>query len=237
MYKNRKGEKGFTLLELLVTVFIMSVGFLAYSEMGYLSLILKQKAEEGTTGTNVLQFAIDRDLADMKKVHLLNVKAYMDGITTRTLDLAYCGGGTNSYCGSCPCDPLEILTPNPDNGVTETTCSIVDIENFDPLFLDFVDETTCKLDLETFLDAGNQLMVILKQASTTLDTTSSPNLVTVDLTYASKTPSQLRASGTSVELRHSIVTVSFEVTAHIDNFGDDVPVLSAWTQVRIPHIP
>lgn len=237
MKKIDKAKQGFTLVELLVTVLIMGTGFLALSQMEYLSLNLKQKAEEGTRGSNVLQLVIDSDISDMKKVHMLNVKAYMDGITTRSLDLAYCSGGTNSYCGTCPCDPLEILTPNPDNGVTETTCSIVDVENFDPTFLDFVDQSTCMSDFETFSNAGNELLIILKQASTTVITTNIPNLVNVDMTYVSKTPEQFIESGMNIELRNSIVREAFGVTAHIDNFTDDVPVLSSWTQVRIPHLP
>jgi len=100
MKKKLQNKAGFTLIEILVSVLIMSVGFLALSQMGFLSLRLKQMAEEGTDATQVIQFITDRDLAQVKRIHLLNTKTYQDGITVKPLDLSYCGGGTNSLCGT-----------------------------------------------------------------------------------------------------------------------------------------
>ncbi len=49
-------KRGFTLLELLISVGIMSLGFLAIAQMQFLSLRQKQKAEQGTVATNAIQF-------------------------------------------------------------------------------------------------------------------------------------------------------------------------------------
>ncbi|HSG31802.1 MAG TPA: prepilin-type N-terminal cleavage/methylation domain-containing protein [Thermodesulfobacteriota bacterium] len=59
---------GFTLLEILVAVFIMSVGFLALSQMEFLSVRQKQMAEAGSNATNIIQAAADKDLAEIKRI-------------------------------------------------------------------------------------------------------------------------------------------------------------------------
>jgi len=62
--KNNISQNGFTLIEILVAVFIMSVGFLALSQMEFLSVRQKQMAEAGSNATNTIQFAGDRDKDD-----------------------------------------------------------------------------------------------------------------------------------------------------------------------------
>jgi len=240
MKKKFQTEHGFTLIEILVAMMIISVGYLAFSQMGFLSLRLKQMAERGTDATQVIQFITDRDLAQVKRVHLLNTKTYQDGITVLSLDFSYCSGGTNSVCGQCPCDPLEVLTTDADpaggSGVV-TTCSVVDIEDLNPLLLNFTDEATCQSNLSALLSIGNELMVVVRQASTEVTTTSVPNTVSIDMTYAAKSPQQFKETGNSITLRDSLGREFLTVTAHEANYADDVVILSGWTDVRIPHVP
>jgi len=70
MKKKPPNESGFTLIEILVAMMIISVGYLAFSQMGFLSLRLKQMAERGTDATQVIQFITDRDLAQVKRVQI-----------------------------------------------------------------------------------------------------------------------------------------------------------------------
>src|SRR5574341_101233 len=104
-----KNQEGFTLIELLVATLIMALGFIAFAEMQFLSLLQKQRAELGSTATNAIQFISDRDMAEVKRIYLLNSNARLDAQAGRALDLSYCDGSANSVCGACPCDPLEAL--------------------------------------------------------------------------------------------------------------------------------
>ncbi len=69
-------SSGFTLLEILVAVFVMSVGFLALSQMEYLSVRQKQMAEEGSNATSIIEYAGEIDIAELKMVSNI----YLPGI-------------------------------------------------------------------------------------------------------------------------------------------------------------
>jgi len=128
-----KKQEGFTITEVLVAVLIMGLGFLAMAEMEFLALRQKQRAEEGTVATNVIQFIADRDMAEVKRRHLYNSIVYMDAQAGKTYDLSYCTGSSgNSVCNSCPCNPLEFVISELDHGTVQNTCAVVDLNDSDP---------------------------------------------------------------------------------------------------------
>jgi len=231
-----KNERGFTLLEILVAVFIMSLGFLAAAQMQFLSLRQKQLAEQGTVATNVIQFISDRDMAEVKRLYLLNATAYIDAQAGRALNLSYCDGSANSVCDACPCDPLEALTPNPTDGVTETTCAVIDVNNFDPTKVNFrTTDTQCKADGAAILEANGSPLYLVKRATTTRATLNGVQTLTVLVTYAVKTPPQFNKTGLgSVSLKDSLVSQVYGVTA---NVGDFSKLIDGWDKVNVPHIP
>ena len=70
-------SKGFTLLEILFAVAIMGIGFLAMSQMQYLSLNQKTIAENGTFATNLIQTITDMEMANAKRINLLIILSNM----------------------------------------------------------------------------------------------------------------------------------------------------------------
>ena len=232
-----KNQEGFTLIELLIATLIMALGFIAFAEMQFLSLLLKQRAELGSTATNAIQFISDRDMAEVKRIYLLNSNTRMDANAGRLLDLSYCDGSATSVCGVCPCDPLEAITPNPDN-LPETTCAAIDRHNFDPTNITFRNTKALCLADAAALPANSSPIYIVKEAKTCVDNPNPPcssGVTVVTLTYAIKTSPQFDDTDiTSVLIRDSIASQSFEVTAHVDNYSDLIP---GWTTVRIPHVP
>ena len=230
-----KNQEGFTLIELLIATLIMALGFIAFAEMQFLSLLLKQRAELGSTATNAIQFISDRDMAEAKRIYLLNSNTRMDANAGRLLDLSYCDGSATSVCGACPCDPLEAITPTPDDGVNETTCAAVTSHNFDPTNITFRNtKALCQADAAA-LPPNSSPLYIVKEAMTDIDAAVIPSIVEVQITYAIKTSPQFDDTDiTSVLIRDSIASQSFGVTAHVDNYSDLIP---GWTTVRIPHVP
>jgi len=230
-----KNQEGFTLIELLIATLIMSIGFIAFAEMQFLSLLQKQRAELGSTATNAIQFISDRDIAEVKRIYLLNSNTRMDANAGRLLDLSYCDGSATSVCGACPCDPLEAVTPNPDDGVDEITCAAIDRHNFDPNNITFRNTKALCLADAAALPANSSPIYIVKEATTDVDAAVIPNIVEVQITYAIKTSPQFDDTDiTSVLIRDSIASQSFGVTAHVDDYSDLIP---GWTTVRIPHVP
>ncbi|MEZ4547618.1 MAG: prepilin-type N-terminal cleavage/methylation domain-containing protein [Thermodesulfobacteriota bacterium] len=73
-----RNERGFTFTEIIIAISIMALGFLAMAQMQYLSLRQKQRAEQGTVATNVIQFIADRDMEEVKRAHLLNSIAFVE---------------------------------------------------------------------------------------------------------------------------------------------------------------
>ena len=156
-------------------------------------------------------------------------------LTSADLPLPYCDGSANSVCGVCPCDPLEALTPNPGNGVDETTCAAIDRQHFDPTNITFRNTKALCLADAAALPANISPIYIVKKAQTEVDVNVIPNIVEVKLTYAIKTSPQFDDTDiTSVLIRDSIASQSFGVTAHEDNYSDLIP---GWNPVRIPHVP
>jgi len=227
-----KNQEGFTLIELLIATLIMSIGFIAFAEMQFLSLLQKQRAELGSTATNAIQFISDRDMAEAKRIYLLNSNTRMDANAGRLLDLSYCDGSATSVCGVCPCDPLEAITPNPDN-LPETTCAAIDRHNFDPTNITFRTTKALCLTDAAALPANSSPLYVVKKAEP--PEIVIPNIVEVQITYAIKTSPQFDDTDiTSVLIRDSIASQSFGFTAHVDNYSDLIP---GWTTVRIPHVP
>ncbi|MER3446109.1 MAG: hypothetical protein C4291_04395 [Candidatus Dadabacteria bacterium] len=232
-----KNRDGFTLIEILVATLIMAIGFLSLAEMEALSLRQKQYAENGTTATNIIQFVSDRDMAEVKRRYLLNSTAYATAQSGGSPDFTYCSGSTNSACSACPCDPLQAITPTTTNGTTETTCAAIDIQNFDPKNLNFTtSKTQCQTNLTNTINAKRPALFLIKQATTNVDTTVVPNIVTVSITYAVKTQTQFNKTGlTSLSIKDTLATQSYQVTAHIDTtYSTYIP---GWSQIRVPHIP
>lgn len=245
---------GFTLIEILVAMMIMAVGFLSMAEMEALSLRQKQYAENGSTATNIIQFVSDRDISEVKRRYLLNSSAYLiaqggflpcstsptypsQTYTTQCYDLTYCKGSTNSVCSACPCDPLQAITPTTTDGTTETTCAAIDIQNFDPKNLNFkTSKGQCQTDANALITAKKAALFMIKQATTNVDTTITPNVVTVSITYAVKTQTQFTKTGlTSLTIADTLASQASQVTAHVDTtYSNFIP---GWTQVRVPHVP
>ena len=232
-----KNRDGFTLIEILVAMLIMSVGFLSLAEMEALSLRQKQRAENGSTATNIIKFISERDMAEVKRRYLLNSTAYSTAQAGGSPNLAYCSGSTNSVCSTCPCDPLQAITPTTTNGTTETTCAAIDTQTFDPTKLNFrTSQSQCQTDANALTTAKRPSLFLIKQATTNVDATVVPNVVTVSITYAVKTQTQFKKTGlTSLSITDSLASQPSQVTAHIDTTYSNF--IAGWTQVRVPHIP
>ncbi len=229
-------QSGFTILEVLIAILIMSTGFIALSQMQFLSILQKQRAEAGTIATNIVQFANDSDLAKAKKMHQLNILVLLDTIAQRTPDYTYCGDSTKFGCTQCPCDPLTAFTPNPVVG-NEKTCSIIDINDFDPENLIYTNQTTCQTTLDSF---GTEAMILVKDVDTNSVVVDGITIMTLSIMYGVKSKEQFRDSGLSVLLKDTLVAQSFEVTAHLDNYNENGTISSnptGWINVRVPHLP
>ena len=150
--------------------------------MQFLSLLQKQRAELGSTATNAIQFISDRDIAEVKRIYLLNSNTRMDAQAGRALNLSYCNGSANSVCKVCPCDPLKALTPKPDDGEDETTCAAIDRQHFDPTNITFKNtKALCQADAAA-LPANSSPLYIVKEAKTSVEGVT-PIIVEVKLTY------------------------------------------------------
>jgi type II secretory pathway pseudopilin PulG len=251
-------EEGFTLAEILIAVGIMALGFLAVAEMQYLSLAQKQKSELGTIATNVIQFVADKDMEEVRRLHLLNTIAHSDSVAGRTPDFSYCDGSAPSDCTNppcadpctgCPgqpCDTLRVLSvaqipnpaPDPANPFEESSCAPIQTDDFDPEKLVF------DTDVNNCTDPDADMYIIKNvRASQQQDPATLVQILTVTLTYAVKTPGQFAETALTIIdpdnnnqpiLSNSVATQSYVMTAHIDDWSQQIP---GWTQVRVPHIP
>ncbi len=240
-----KKQDGFTLIEILVAMFIMALGFLSLAEMEFLSLRQKQRAELGTTAINTVEFASETDLAEVKRRYLLNATAYLTALAgypqcsgsqpPPCYDLSYCNGSATSICSACPCDPLNVIMglstpPESSLGTTESTCASIDIENLDPLNLvNGMTNPACTSNANTDL-----FLVKTAVASQAVDATTGITTVTVLTVYAPKTQNEVNKSGLSVSTSNSLASQSFQITADISDYSR---FIAGWNTVRNPNIP
>ena len=232
-------NKGFTLLEILMALGIMAFGFIAMSQMQYLSLRQSNLAESGTVATNIIQFAGDRDMARAKRLHLLNSRVYLDSQAGKTIGIQndYCSGGTDAVCAECPCNPLEVFTTQSlTDGSVENRCSVIDINNFDPESIDYqaVDDLSQCTDSEFYL---------LRRVTAEVDATVAPTELNLNISYAVKNQTQLDDSGFELSepdytINQSLVVQKYRVSAHVDTgWNNFVTSAGNWNLVVIPHIP
>lgn len=235
MNDNSKNKaSGFTIVEILVAVFIISIGVLALSQMEILSLRQYQLAEQGTIATNIIQFISDRDVAEVKRRTLLNNEVYLDYLNARDADFDYCNG-TEKICSACPCDPFTAITANTNNGDEDATCASVDLSDLDPINLTFsTDVTDC--------DSGD--FIVLKLASTSVITSlGSPDIVQIDMKYAVKSRKQFADTGIAVSnftIRDTIAIQDFRFSASVSDYSGIVTgasVIGNWGTVRVAHVP
>lgn len=239
-----KKEGGFTLLEILIAVAIMALGFLALAEMQYLALRQKQKAELGTVATNMIQFVADVDLAEVRRLHLLNTITHSAAVAGRPLDLSYCNGTEpDTGCTGCPCDVMEVLTsvsyPNPPEppAVNEDeTCAPIETHDFDPEKLVFSTNVNDCADPDADMYIIKNVRLSQQQDPETL-----VDVLTATITYAVKTPGQFRETGLTIIddannrpiLRNSVATQTQTITAHVDDWSAIIP---GWAEIRIAHV-
>lgn len=238
-----RNNKGFTFLEILVALGIMAFGFLAMSQMQFLSLRQKQLAEDGTIATNMIQFIADRDMAELKRVHLLNATAFTEAQAGRLAlgstsepHLQHCVGEKN-VCTTCPCNPLEVVTIDPspqvdgdDNPIPETTCAVINMHDFDPNTVEFKKESPgC--------DAGSQeAFYVVKQVMSEVDNSMIPPEITLTVTYAIKDKVQFGDTDfESINIKDSIASQDFVITAHQEDWSEIMG--AGWNQVVVPHVP
>ncbi len=256
--KITRNQEGFTLAEILIAVAIMALGFLAVAEMQYLSLRQKQKSEFGSIATNMIQFAADKDMEEVRRLHLLNTIAHSSTVAGRVPDFSYCDGTPPSDCTNppcadpctgCPgqqCDTLRVLSvaqipnpaPAPANPFNETSCAPIQTHDFDPEKLVF------DTDVNNCTDPNADMYIVKNvMASQQQDPATLVQIITVTLTYAVKTPGQFAETGLTIIdptnnnlpiLRNSVATQTHIMSAHIDDWSQIIP---GWTQVRVPHIP
>jgi prepilin-type N-terminal cleavage/methylation domain-containing protein len=253
-------QDGFTLAEILIAVGIMALGFLAVAEMQYLSLRQKQKSEFGSIATNMIQFAADNDMEEVRRLHLLNTIAHSDCVARRAPDFSYCDGTIPTDCShppcadpcscagstSCtsagvPCDTMRVLSVNPivvGDPDGETSCAPIQTHDFDPEKLVF------DTNVNNCTDPTADMYIIKNvRASQQADPTTLVQILTVTLTYGVKTPVQFAGTGLTIIdpnnnnrpiLSNSVATQTHIISAHIDDWSQIIP---GWTQVRVPHIP
>lgn len=238
--KNNISQKGFTLVEILVSVFIMSVGFLALSQMEFLSVRQKQMAEEGSKATNLIQFAADRDLGELKRVSLLNAQTFMNERNKSDADYTFCDGSSDSsVCNNCPCNPLARIAPDTSNGTKDTQCAAIGLNDSNIINLSYTtDQDDC---LTAYNGLGKEGMFILRKASISSELSSGTALstiITVNLTYAAKSLKQFNDSKFSLATRDNLTVQGTTILAQIEDYSDTVPLSSgAWGSVVVPFVP
>ena len=248
MIRNRKG---FTLLEILVAVAIMAIGFLAMSQMQYLSLRQKTMAETGTFATNIVETVSDFQMADAKRISALNSRVYLDSQASLLIpnQTDYCDGTNDAVCEQCPCNPMQVFVSDAYDLTTngnEITCAPVDLENFDPSQMQFFTQySQCNSVPDT-----TPSFYIFRSVNTNFDTATTPNLLSMDITYVIKTtkqaehPDNLNKMGTSGAIQNlrfigSEAVQNIQLTGHVERDWTNFIALTGgtWNEVFIPHIP
>lgn len=247
--RSKNTQKGFTLLEILVALGIMTIGFLAMSQMQYLSVLQTQRASDGTLATNIIQYAVDKDLQDLRRTHLLNSKVYIDAQAQRPFSAMpeYCDGTAPSSCPeasdvtcqdpcqSCPCDPVnEIFGVDTTQDDTQTSCAVIDnIEEFD----------VTKLRYEiNFDNCINSDFYLVRSVNSDFTLNPDPTLddeLAVNILYGLKNRRQFSTDALreSFTLKDTIALQSMRITAQIATDWDEVIIDPNWNRIVIPHIP
>lgn len=224
-----KEQSGFTLIEIIVALVIMTVGFLAMSQMQYLSLRQHSLAEDGTVGTNFLQALSERDMSEVRRIHLLNSRVYLDSQQGKVITSQddYCTGSIVPCDSGCPCNPFHILTSDTTTDNTETSCAEINVDNVDPAAVEY---ETSKSDC-----TGAELYIV-RRIITDIDTSVTPNDINVNVTYAVKNSRQFEnyTFGDQLTLPTSVLVQNYGASAHIDDWSTYV---AGWNQVIVPHIP
>lgn len=244
-----KNRSGFTLLEILVALGIMAIGFLAMSQMQYLSILQTRRASEGTLGTNFIQYAVDRDLQDLRRTHLLNSQVYIDAQADKpySANPDYCDGtapascpesGDHSCvdpCQSCPCDPVaELYGIDTTQDDTQTSCAEIDNVN------DF-DVTGIRYETN-FNNCTDSQYYLVRSVNSTLIQNADPTLddeLDIDITYGLKTQRQFSTDELkqSFTIRDTVAIQNVRVTAHIATDWNEVINSADWNRVVIPNVP
>lgn len=245
----RKNNRGFTLLEILVALGIMSIGFLAMSQMQYLSVLQTRRASEGTLGTNFIQYAVDKDLQDLRRTHLLNTQVYLDAQADKPFSTNpdYCDGSAPDSCPesgdhtcvdpcqSCPCDPIgEIFTIDTTQDDTQTSCAEIDNIN------DF-DVTGIRYETD-FDNCNNSEYYLVRSVNSVITQNPDPTLddeLAIDITYGLKTQRQFSTDERrqSFTLRDTVALQNIRVTAHIATDWDEIINSPDWNRIVVPNIP
>jgi prepilin-type N-terminal cleavage/methylation domain-containing protein len=258
-------QDGFTLAEILIAVGIMALGFLAVAEMQYLSLRQKQRSELGTIATNIIQFVADKDMEEVRRLHLLNTIAHSNCVAGRIPDFSYCDGTSPSDCSNPPCadpcsctgttnctsggtacDTMRVLSvaqipnpaPDPANPFNESSCAPIQTDDFDPEKLVF------DTDVNNCTDPNADMYIIKDvRASQQTDPATLVQILTVTITYAVKTPGQFAQTGLTIldtnNNNRPILSNSIATQAHTitAHIDDWSQIIAGWTQVRVPDIP
>jgi len=239
-------NKGFTLMEILVALTIMAIGFLAMSQMQYLSLRQKTMAEMGTFATNIVESVSDFEMANAKRINSLNARVYLDSQANLLMSnqTDYCDNSPDAVCEQCPCNPLQVfvsdtydLTINNNN---EITCAPVDINNFDPTQVEFfTDLSICRT-----VPNITPTVYIFRNVNSTFDITTTPNLVNINITYVVKSAKRINsmdisASIDDVSFGSSLTVQNIHFSGHVERDWNNFITLGGgtWNEVFVPHIP
>lgn len=259
--KEKTNQKGFTLLEILVAVGIMTLGFLAVSQMQFLSLRQAGLAESGTTATNIIDLAANRDMQELRRLHLLNFRAFnlaRDGVDVTSSP--YCTG-SDAVCTNCPCDPvLEVLGTNvttlgntsladiqggtgaaafPDDLIAQT-CASIELNNFDPAEINYIAAGS------TTLPAGctNSEFILLRFVEAFRfngNPLTDPDIISLRITYGIKTLREIArdtrqgVSNSNINLSRTVASQTYGLSAYIETDWDRV--VTNWDPVIIPNVP
>lgn len=245
----KTNQKGFTLIEILVALGIMAIGFLAMSQMQYLSVLQTQRASDGTLATNIIQFAADNDMQNLKRMNLLNSRVYLNAQAQLPFSTTpdYCDGTAPSSCPeagdlscqdpcqTCPCDPIsELFGVDTTQDDTETSCAVIDnIEEFDLTKLRYE---------ENFDNCVNGIFYLVRNINSDFIQNLNPTIedeLIIDITYGLKTPRQFRTNQLreSFTIKDSVAIQTVRLTGQIATDWDEVIVAPNWARVVVPNIP
>lgn len=247
--KQKTNQKGFTLIEIIVALGIMALGFLAMSQMQYLSVLQTQRASDGTFATNLIQYAVDNDMQNLKKMNQLNSRVYLDAQAQLPFSTnpEYCDGSAPSscpeagdlscidLCQSCPCDPIdEVFDIDTTIDDTETSCAIIDnIEEFDHTKLRYE---------ENFNNCVNGLFYLVRNINSDFIQNLNPTIddeLAIVITYGLKTPKQFSTNQLreSFTIKDTVALQTVRLTGQIATDWDEVIVSPNWGRVVVPNIP